>query len=172
MTKDSSGFKDSPSNSLFRSPITAPVYHFCSSLPAACTQPGAFTLADLCTSRGQVLREFTQHSFLIEISYHIWFGRRTLPCGRHWWTFPKRKRVLVVASTDSAANVDVVKQKTSCCSSHSRVQFLLPQRTINGNSKMSRTPYYSNAEFEGSKIGIDWYTRSLVYKGWLIRDED
>ena len=111
---------------------TAPVYHFSSSLHAAFTQPGAFTLADLCTSRGQGLREFTQHSFLIEISFNIWFGRRTLPCGRHWWTFPKRKRVLVVASTDSAANVDVVKQKTSCCSSHSRVQFLLPQRTING----------------------------------------
>ena len=29
--------------------ITAVAYHFCPSLPAAFTQPGASTLADLCT---------------------------------------------------------------------------------------------------------------------------
>ena len=29
--------------------ITAVAYHFCLSLPAAFTQPGALTLADLCT---------------------------------------------------------------------------------------------------------------------------
>ena len=28
--------------------ITAVAYHFCPSLPAAFTQPGALTLADLC----------------------------------------------------------------------------------------------------------------------------
>ena len=40
--------------------ITAVAYHFCPSLPAAITQPGASTLADLCTLAASHNRSYSE----------------------------------------------------------------------------------------------------------------
>ena len=45
--------------------ITAVAYHFCSSLPAAFTQPGASTLADLCINYMFYEKHFSFSSLLV-----------------------------------------------------------------------------------------------------------
>ena len=47
--------------------ITAVAYHFSPSLPAAFTQPGASTLADLCT----IERAFKSYVNQTQVSYHL-----------------------------------------------------------------------------------------------------